>query len=91
MHPEPFRVGAKARGVRVQPFERGERILDRRRKFVLRPHPVIDRDDQRRRAVAQIARDQVMRVEAADHMAAAMIIGDCRHAVLAWRRSLSGQ
>ena len=78
MHAEPFRIGAEARGVGVHPVEPGHRILDRRRKAVLRPHPVVDRDDDRLRPAAQIARDQIVAVETADHMPAAVEIDDRR-------------
>jgi hypothetical protein len=63
----------------MHPRERREGILDRRGKFVLGAHAVIDRGDQRLGAGAQIARDEIMRVEAADHMAAAVVVDDCRH------------
>ena len=45
VHADAARVGAEARGIGVDPVQRGKRILDRRWKFVLRPHPVIDRGD----------------------------------------------
>ena len=75
---QPFGVGAKARGVGMDPFERGERILHRRREFVLRPHPVVDRGDQCADTRAQVAGDEIVGVEAADDVAAAMVVDDRR-------------
>ena len=79
MYAKAAGIGAEARGIGVDPLQCGKGIVDRGREFVLRPHPVIDRDDQCLGPGAQVAGDEIMSVEAADHMAAAMVVDDRRH------------
>src|SRR4029077_15008070 len=78
MHTNAVWVGTERSGGPVNPFQRGEGILHRRREFVLRPHAVVDRCNQRLGPGTQVAGDQIMRVEAADNVAAAMVIDDRR-------------
>jgi hypothetical protein len=83
---DPAVIDAKASGIRVNPLERGKGIIHGRRKFVLRSHPVVDQSDDRGGSTAEVAGNKIMRIEAADDVAAAVEIDDGRH-----RRVASGQ
>ena len=75
-------VGIDAEFVR-RALHEGERcaaILDGRREFVFRRQPVVGGDDDAGRRVGEPAADLVMRVEIADHPAAAMQIEQRRSA-----------
>ena len=81
MDAEPGGVRAEAAGIGVHPLQCREAVIDRGGEFVLGPHAVIDRSDKRPGAGAQIARDEIMRIEASDHVATAVVIDDRRHRI----------
>ena len=81
MDAEPVGVRAEAAGIGVHPLQCREAVIDRGGEFVLGPHAVIDRSDKRPGAGAQIARDEIMGIEASDHVAAAVVIDDRRHRI----------
>src|SRR5271166_3793740 len=78
VHADPLWVDAQLFGIRVNPYQFCERVFRRRWESVLRPHAIVDRCDQRLGPGAQVARNQIMRIEAADYMPAAMVINDRR-------------
>jgi hypothetical protein len=69
-------IGAEARGIRMNPSKGGIAVVHRSRKFVLRPHAIIDRSDHRPGSAAEGAGDEIVRIETADDVAAAMKIDD---------------
>jgi hypothetical protein len=62
----------------MNPLKSGKAVIHRGRKFVLRPHAVIDRGDHHPGPGAEIAGDKIVRIETADAVTAAMKIDDGR-------------
>jgi len=81
LNADPIGIGAEIRGIRMNPLKGGKAVIHRGRKFVLRPHAVIDRSDHRPGPAAEVAGDEIVRIETPDDVAAAMKIDDGRH----WR------
>ena len=69
----PRRIGAERGGMLRAPAGGGQAVLRRRRERVFRRQAVVDRGDDAARPGAEVAADAVMRVEAAEHEAAAMV------------------
>ena len=69
---EPRGVDTEAGGLSRDPDQRRVAIVDRAWKTRLRCAPVVHRDDDAIRAACQLMTDRIVRVEIAEHVAAAM-------------------
>ena len=73
---EPLRVAAKPFGVRVRPVGGSERVVERRGKRVLGREAVVDREHRVTARHRKTATGCVVRVEIADHPAAAVEVDE---------------
>ena len=71
-HPHPLRIGAERLGVRERPRVGSGCVFDRRRERVLGREAVVDREHVGARVPAQQPAQAVVRVEIAEHEAAAV-------------------
>ena len=73
---DPVRIDPELLGVRDHPLRGRPAVVERRRIVVLRSEPVVHRDDDALGPAGERARDPVVRVEAADHIAAAVEVDE---------------
>jgi hypothetical protein len=88
---EPRRVDAELARLPVHPCRRGDAVVDRSGKAVLGTHPVVDRDDDRTGAVAELAAEDVVGVEVADRPAAAVVVDERGQRARLRRRSAGAE